>query len=44
MMGIIELNPFSTNVPLLYVWKNQKAGGLLMFSGGVEVERWLKMD
>ena len=28
-------NPFSTNVPLLY---------FLMFSGGIEVEHWLKMD
>ena len=24
-------------------WKHQKTGGFLMFSGGIEVEHWLKM-
>ena len=24
-------------------WKYQKTGGFLMFSGGIEVEHWLKM-
>ena len=24
-------------------WKQQKTGGFLMFSGGIEVEHWLKM-
>ena len=31
-----NINPFSTNVPLLYPLKT--------FSGGIEVEHWLKMD
>ena len=36
----ISINPFSTNFPLLYPLKtseNQR------FSGGIEVEHWLKM-
>ena len=23
-------------------WKHQKTGGFLIFTGGIEVERWLK--
>ena len=32
--------------PLFYFytpWKHQKTGGFLMFSGGIEVEHWLKI-
>ena len=36
------VNPFSTNVPLLYHLK-QKISGFLMFSGGIEAGHWLKM-
>ena len=25
------------------LWKHQKTSGFLMFSGGIEVEHWLKM-
>ena len=25
-------------------WKHQKTSGFLMFSGGIEIEHWLKMD
>ena len=35
--------PISTIVPLLYPWKHQKTGGFQVFSGGIEVEHWLKM-
>ena len=34
----LNINPFSTNVPLLYPLKTQKTGGFLMFSGVKEVE------
>ena len=34
------LNPFSTNLPLLYP---PKTSGFLMFLGGIEVENWLTM-
>ena len=34
------VNPFLTNVPVLYPLKSF---GFLMFSGGIEVENWLKM-
>ena len=33
---------FSTNVPLLYPLKHQKTSGC-PFSGGIDVEHWLKM-
>ena len=35
-----KFNPFSTNVSLIYPLKTS---GFLMFSGGMEVEHWLKM-
>ena len=34
------INSFSTNVPLLYPLKTSEN---LRFSGGIEVEHWLKM-
>ena len=34
------LNPFSTNLPLLYPLKTS---GFVMFSRGIEMEHWLKM-
>ena len=34
-----HFNPFSINVPLLY-----PENGFLMFSRGIEVEHWLKID
>ena len=38
-----SVNPFSTSVPLRYPLKASKTGGFLMFSGGLEVEYWLKI-
>ena len=38
----IYFNPFSTNVPLLY--PHFHTSGFLMFSGGVQVKHWLKMN
>ena len=37
------LNPFPTNVPLLYSLKHQKTCSFLTFSGDIETEHWLKM-
>ena len=39
-----NINPFPTNVQLLYSLKTSENGGFLMFSGGIEVEHWLKMS
>ena len=38
----LNINPFSTNVPLLYPLKTSE-NRRLMFSGSIEVEHWLKM-
>ena len=35
----ISINPFSTNVPLLYPLETEN----LPFSGGMQVKHWLKM-
>ena len=40
VLTLMHLNPFSTNVPLLYPLKTE---GFLMFSGDIEVEHWLKL-
>ena len=37
------LNPFQPIFHFYIPWKHQKTGGFLMFSGGIEVEHWLKM-
>ena len=37
-----QINPFSANVPLLYPLKTSE-NCILIFSGGIEVEHWLKM-
>ena len=31
-------------IPLLYPLKRRKIFDILMFSGGIEMERWAKMD
>ena len=41
--GRAVLNPFSTNVLLLYPLKTSENWGFLMFSGGIEIEHWFKM-
>ena len=38
-----KTNLFSTNILLLYPWKYQKIIDFLIFSGGIDVEHWLKM-
>lgn len=39
---IVGFNLFATNAPLPYSLKTLKSSGYLMFSGGTEVEQWLK--
>ena len=39
-----HFNLFSTIVPLLYPLKTSKSLRFLIFSGGIEVEHWLKID
>ena len=39
----LNINPFSTNVPLLYPLKTSENTRFLMLSGGIEVEHWFKM-
>ena len=49
----VHINPFSTNAPLLYSLKTVKhiqtirrvlTSNFRMFSGGIEMKHWLKMD
>ena len=37
-----KINLFSTNILLLYPWKYQKIIDFFIFSGGIDVEHWLK--
>ena len=36
-LNILQIKPFLTKVPLMYLLKN-----IMMFSVGIEVEHWLK--
>ena len=50
----VHINPFSTNAPLLYSLKTSVkhiqtirrvlTSNFRMFSGGIEMKHWLKMD
>ena len=43
LLQIVDLAYFQPMFHLYTRWKHQKTFGLLMFSGGIEVEHWLKM-
>ena len=38
-----SINPFSTNVPLLYPLKTSETVDFLMLSGSIEAKHWLEM-
>ena len=42
-LSFIWLTHFQPMFRFYNSWKHQKTGGLLMFSGGIKVEHWLKM-